>query len=52
MTFAAGEAKYVDDIGKCPDELYAAFVLATVANCDLGLYSNNFILLLTYKWAK
>lgn len=30
-----GEAIYTDDIPTCPDELHAAFVYSTVANCEL-----------------
>ena len=32
-----GEAQYVNDIPVQKDELFAAFVLTTVANCDLGV---------------
>lgn len=30
-----GEAEYVDDIPTLPNELYAAFVLSTVGNCEI-----------------
>ncbi|EDQ89838.1 uncharacterized protein MONBRDRAFT_16701 [Monosiga brevicollis MX1] len=33
---ASGEAKYVDDIAATPDTLYAAFILADVANATLN----------------
>ena len=32
-----GEAEYLDDSPKFPGELHAAFVLATLANCELDL---------------
>ena len=30
-----GEAEYIDDIPKYPNEAHAAFVLASVGNCEL-----------------
>jgi xanthine dehydrogenase/oxidase len=33
MCFPLGEAKYIDDIPVCSNELFGAFVLSTVANC-------------------
>ena len=35
--YELGEAEYIDDIPKFPGELHAAFVLATLANCELDL---------------
>ena len=32
---ATGEATYIDDIPKYPNEAHAAFVLASVGNCEL-----------------
>ena len=34
-TYTVGEAEYIDDIPKNPNEVHAAFVLATIGNCEL-----------------